>query len=111
MPADALPLPAAPISENRLLAALPPAEAAALRPHLQPVRYAVHQRVHLAHAPCEQLYFPRSGICSQVVRLADGRGVEVGIIGREGVVGATILVPRPTSPYEALAQVASDGVQ
>lgn len=76
------------IEGNRLLAALAPADAELLTPHLH--RYSLVQGAVLQEieAPVEQVYFPESGMISLVVTMQSGDTVETATVGREGVVGA-----------------------
>jgi CRP-like cAMP-binding protein len=73
--------------ENRLLAALPPTEYERLLPELQPVYLPRKYVIYQPGEPSRHVYFPRSGMVSELVVLEDARTVEVGVIGNEGVVG------------------------
>src|SRR5437868_15240643 len=46
---------------------------------------------------------------SLVVVTTDGRSVEVGIVGKEGAVGANLAVGLDKSPYRAVVQIPGDG--
>lgn len=91
---------------NRLLRAMAPDDFARLQPHLEPMAATLRQSLILPHQPVRQLYFPEDGFVSVVTGSAVGR-VEIGIIGREGLVGATpILLESDRTPNHAFVQKA-----
>ena len=53
----------------------------------------------------EYAYFPETGIASMVSALRDGTTVEVGLIGREGVVGLPSVMGGESLPFECFIQV------
>lgn len=75
---------------NLLLTSLPPADYAALRPHLTRVRLKQKVVVQEAEQPIEQIYFPLDGMVSIVASLPTGDGIEIAAIGREGAIGTKI---------------------
>jgi CRP-like cAMP-binding protein len=91
--------------QNGLLLALPPADLARLRPGLEPVELEARQLLYRAQAPIPAVHFLESGIVSQVARLERGGAIEIGIIGREGMVGLPLALGAASSPDEALVQV------
>ena len=89
---------------NRLLKAMSPDDFALLQPHLQPMATALLQTVIRPHEPVTQLFFPESGYVSVVAENSGGR-IEVGMIGREGLVGASpVLLGAGTAPYHEFVQ-------
>jgi CRP-like cAMP-binding protein len=80
------------VIRNRLIAALPEAELDQLRPDLHPVDWTMQQTVYEAGAPIEQVYFVETGLACIVVIMANGATAEVGMIGAEGLVGASVLL-------------------
>lgn len=92
-------------SRNLLLASLPPADYAALRPLLEIVAL---QTQHVLHNPGEAskyVYFPRSGFMSVAIALRDGSMVEVAPIGREGLAGIPATGPALSAMTNALIVV------
>src|ERR1700752_1863619 len=84
--------------ENRLLAALPPADFDLLAPDLEVV--ALHQDEALSRAgdQIEYVYFPLSGAISLMIHMANGKTVATAAIGREGGVGLlSVLGPSPSA--------------
>lgn len=90
---------------NRILAALPPGDLARLAPALEPVELIPHQILHRMHAPIPEIHFVEAGLVSLVVRLERGGASEVGIIGREGMVGLPVALGATRAAEEALVQV------
>jgi CRP-like cAMP-binding protein len=79
-------------SRNRLLAALPPEALGRLWPQLKPAELPFREVLHKPGVPIETVYFPESGWVSMVATLEDGDGAEVGLVGREGMVGLPVLL-------------------
>jgi CRP-like cAMP-binding protein len=90
---------------NRLVAALPADVLAGLLPKLAPVALTMRQPVHNPEAPIEAVFFPESGMFSLVAVLEDGTHAEVGLIGREGVLGISLLSGIETPYIESMVQM------
>lgn len=95
--------------ENHLLAALPRAEYAQLLPHLHQYRFDLQHRISYIDEPVTQVYFPHTGMVSELLAMSDGAMIEVGVTGIEGMVGVQALFGGGTAT-ELLVQLASDGV-
>ncbi len=98
-----------PLRGNKLLSALPPAEMSRLHPMLTRVRWVSGQVLHEAGERIEHVIFVEEGFASMVAQ-ADGgggsSGVEVGLIGREGMVGYPVLLnPEAASYNRAMVQM------
>lgn len=100
---------ARPVYKNRILSCLPKAELERLVPHLSPMIFPKDQPMHDAGEVVDTVYFLEDGICSVVVTLEDGRIVEVGVIGRDGLVGVAGVVGTGRSPHRAFIQLAGSG--
>ena len=74
---------------NRLLQTLPAAEFQSLYPHLETVELAKGTIMTEAGAPTPQVYLPHSGVVSMMVSLSEGQTVEVAMIGRDSLIGAS----------------------
>jgi CRP-like cAMP-binding protein len=72
---------------NRLLAALPDDALALLEPDLRQLTLPQGVVCYGAGEPIDQVYFPHTGMISQLVTTGDGDMVETASIGREGGVG------------------------
>src|ERR1700693_3235093 len=76
------------------------------------VRYAdlpSHLSLHDPAQRIEFVYFPNRGMVSQVVVTKDGRTVEVGVVGKEGYVGAGLAAGLSRSSVREIIQIAGDG--
>jgi CRP-like cAMP-binding protein len=93
---------------NHVLAALPASDRDRIAPHLRPVRLACRQRLARPQQPFEQVYFPDSGLVSVIGGVRDNIPVEIGIIGREGIVNLSALLGSDRSMAEVLVQVEGD---
>lgn len=93
-----------PHPRNRLLAALAPDDLARLWPRLEPTNLPLRQVLQVPEEPIRSVYFPESGWTSMLVLLADGSAAEVGLVGREGMVGLPLLFGADTSPVEGMVQ-------
>lgn len=95
---------AAPTPRNRLLAALPPEDLAHLWPRLEPVELPLRQVLQVPNEPITAVYFPESGWVSMLALLVDGGAAEVGLIGREGMLGLPVFFGAETSTLESMVQ-------
>ncbi len=98
------------IHDNFILAALPGPFLARLVPLLEPISLPVRMVLHRSHGRIDHVYFPLSGIASSVAGTEDNR-IEVGITGREGMTGLSVVLGMETSPQECFIQVAGEGVR
>ncbi|WP_331539349.1 cyclic nucleotide-binding domain-containing protein [Phenylobacterium sp.] len=80
-----------------MLRVLSAPSAEALRPWLEPVVIKPDQVVYRMGDPVEHVYFVQSGLLCRLALIEDGRSVGVGVIGREGVAGATNVLSRHPS--------------
>lgn len=93
---------------NRLLSVLSAADFALLRPHLHSIPLEVKQVLEEPNKPILQVYFPESGLAS-IVAHANRHRTEVGLIGREGMSGLSIVLGNDRSPNETFVQAAGSG--
>jgi CRP-like cAMP-binding protein len=96
---------------NRILNQLSPEEYERLSPHLEPVTLTRGDVIHYPQDPVSHVYFPNSGTVSVIATFADGGGVEVGLVGNEGVFGINVVLGSVTTPHEAIVQLPGDGVR
>lgn len=96
---------------NEVLLRLPENEYALLRPHLEPVDLPQCQ---ILYEPAEKIdfaYFPNNGMTSLVIMVRDGRSVEVGMVGKEGMVGTPLAAGMRSGPCRAIVQIAGGGLR
>jgi CRP-like cAMP-binding protein len=94
------------MSENQLLAQLPPRERAALAGVAQRVERPQGRQLYVQGRPMTEVHFPVAGVFSVILHMQDGDQVEALTVGREGVVGtAAFLSDDAPSPFETVAQI------
>ncbi|HEV2912218.1 MAG TPA: Crp/Fnr family transcriptional regulator [Pyrinomonadaceae bacterium] len=81
-----------PLSENRLLGALPREEYERLAPHLEPVSIDLGQTLFMPDEQIHHVHFPATAVVSLLTALEDGTGMEVGLVGHEGLVGVSAIL-------------------
>ncbi len=94
---------------NRVLASLPALEMRQLTPHLIPIDLPRDFTLHEPGQHVDTVYFPEAGICSIVATMENGTTIEVGIIGRDGFVGAPVVLGADHSPNRSFMQIAGHG--
>lgn len=90
--------------ENRLLAAVGAQEHLRLRPILETTYLDYKTILHEPGAPIDYVYFPADAIVSLLSLAEENTGVEVGMVGSEGMVGAPVLLSGTTTPFQAIVQ-------
>ena len=95
--------------DNTLFAALPPEDAARLRPHLEPRTWALGDVLYDPDRAPAFLYFPTTAMVSLVHTFANGLTGEMGVVGREGVVGVALFMGGASTTSQALIQSAGCG--
>lgn len=89
---------------NRLLRRMSPDDYALLQAGLVPVETELRQQLIAPHVPIKQLFFPETGLGSITISGSDGT-VEVGIVGREGLIGAApVLLGTDRTPHDVVVQ-------
>jgi CRP-like cAMP-binding protein len=96
---------------NRLLAALSPDDFTLLAPALHPTSLEFKQVLYAVHQHLGTAYFLESGMVSMLAPLEDGRFMEVGLVGREGLVGLSIVLGADSSATEAMVQMHGTALQ
>jgi CRP-like cAMP-binding protein len=96
---------------NRLLAALSPADFSLLQPLLEPVPLPVRTCLAEPSRPIEHIYFLEQGITSVVASTPQGHRIELGMVGREGLTGACVLLGADRSPHECFVQTPGAGFE
>lgn len=96
-------------SGNLLLASLHSSDRALLADRFERVKLDREQVLSSANSPIEYVYFMEGGIASIVAASAENGRTEVGIFGRDGVSGTSLLLGVDRSPQETFVQV--DGTE
>jgi len=96
---------------NLILLALPDQEYHLLRPVLEPVELPQYDILHEAGRKIDFAYFPNRGMCSVVALNGDGRSVEVGMVGKEGMVGLELTAGIGRATFRAIMQMSGGGLR
>ena len=91
--------------QNQLLRALPQAEYRRLLPGLRDVTLGHGEVLFETGAPIRYVYFPQNAVVSLLAPVSGDGGVEVAIIGNEGMVGLSVFLGAPTAQGRAVSQV------
>ncbi len=89
---------------NLILTALPSEELNRLCDHLEPFELKLGDILQVPEDPIKYVYFPTHGIISLLATLEGGETVETGVVGREGMVGISIVLGVDTTTSQALVQ-------
>jgi CRP-like cAMP-binding protein len=90
---------------NEILLGLSGPEAETLFSKLEFLRLKVHHLLHETGDVMKSVYFCNSGMISILTVFPDGKSVEVGLVGKEGVVGLPLLVGFRSAPTRAISQL------
>jgi CRP-like cAMP-binding protein len=96
---------------NVVLLSLPDKEYSLLRPHLESVDLPQHKILEQPAEKIDFTYFLNHGMVSLVALSSDGRSVEVGIIGKEGMVGMSLIAGLQRGTFRAVMQMAGSGMR
>ena len=113
MPPPRSPAVAAPAA-NRFLAGLPAATRRRLRRGLRKVQLPFGKVLYEPGGALRHVYFPNDSVVSMVMVLPDAKahgGLEVGLVGLEGVVGFPLVLSAARSPLRAVVQGAGSAMR
>lgn len=94
---------------NTILLSLPEREFRSISDSLERVTFSPYHSLHEPTQELDYVYFPNGGLISLVVATEDGRTVEAGVVGKEGMVGTPLVVGLRRSPLREIVQIPSDG--
>jgi len=90
---------------NEILRGLPRDEFGSVLPKLELVRMQPRQVLHETGDTMRSVYFCNTGLISILSVLSDGKSVEVGLIGREGLIGLPLIAGFRTAANRAVVQI------
>jgi len=93
---------------NLLLATLSAGDLALIEPHFKTLKLGLRKTLERPNRRIEAVYFPESGFASVVAVQSDGKQVEVGLIGREGMTGLPIVLGNHRTPHATYIQAAGE---
>lgn len=91
---------------NRILKRLSEEDFGLLGAHLSTVELPARRKLEIANRRIEHIYFFESGIASVVANGVGDHGMEIALIGREGVTGVPVIMKSDRSPNETFMQSA-----
>jgi CRP-like cAMP-binding protein len=94
---------------NQVLSSMSRDDLNLLTPAPQPIDLPLRKPLEVRNRRIEHVYFLDRGIASVVASGAGHGGIEIGIIGCEGVTGLAVLMGADRSPHETYMQVAGAG--
>lgn len=93
---------------NQLLASLPHKESTRILECCEPVDLVFGTILCESEQSLRHLYFPLTGFISLITRLRDHQPLEMGLVGNEGMLGATLILGMHSVPMRAVVQAAID---
>ena len=96
---------------NRLLAVMSAENFALVAPHLEPVDLFRDYVLAIPNTPITEVFFIESGMVSVVAEKADGRSIEVGVYGRDGMGPSTVLLGSNQTPHHQYMQIGGTGLR
>lgn len=93
------------VVENQLLSSMLSAERERLLSLMEHVRLPLGQTIIEPEESIPHVYFPTGALISLVALMEDGRTVEAGVIGCEGMAGLPVVLGGGTTPMRSVVQI------
>jgi len=93
-----------PQSPNQLLSQLPSSSISRMEALGQVVELRLSDIIGTAGAPTDAVLFPTEGFISLLAQVDNDHAIEVGMVGREGMLGIQLALGVTTEPLKALVQ-------
>lgn len=97
--------------KNMILAALSGREYKRLLPDLEFISLPLDVILYRSGETIEYVYFPGEGLVSLVTKMKNGTTIEVGLIGKDGMVGIPVLLGDNIAFEEAIVQIAGSAMR
>lgn len=98
-------------NENRLIELLGRAERKRVIERCEPFEMQLSAVIHEAPARTRHVYFPLDGFISLVIEVDGRHGLEVGMVGSEGMLGGELLLGHATARWRAVVQGAGTALR
>jgi len=95
--------------QNQILNSIPESEFILISSNLEFVELPHRLILHEAGERILFAYFLNQGMASLVVLTSDGRSVEIGVVGHEGIVGTPLAVGLHRGPYRSIMHIPGSG--
>lgn len=99
------------MGENLLLSVMPGDERRRIEEDAEIVPLRARTTLAEPDAEVEYVWFPLSGVCSTLIHVDNGEAVEVGLIGREGMTGLSLVLGGFANPFHVLVQAPGEAVR
>ena len=99
------------MQSNQLLAALSRRDRGKLERHCDEVELRLGETMSTMGRAMRYVYFPLAGFISEVAQVGDGGRLEVGLIGTEGMLGASLVLGVEVPPHHAMVQGAGSAIR
>ncbi|MEQ1529366.1 MAG: Crp/Fnr family transcriptional regulator [Methylococcales bacterium] len=96
---------------NKLLSVLPDKDRAQLLSQCELIELHFNEVLYCAGEAVPHVYFPTGGFISLVKPVDDSAGLEVGLVGIEGMLGITLTLGVEEAPFHALVQGAGSSLR
>jgi CRP-like cAMP-binding protein len=93
-----------PLQQNQLLAAMSQEDSSKFFSTLDQVSFPLKHIIYEVGAPFEYAYFLTEGVASVITKMTDGKGIEAGITGWEGMIGLPAVLGSEESRQHVIAQ-------
>lgn len=90
---------------------LPREEYERILPHLEHVSLSLGEVLYESGAQMDHIYFPATAIVSLLYMMENGSSAEMGMAGKEGLVGVALFMGGDTMPNRAVVQSAGGAVR
>jgi CRP-like cAMP-binding protein len=97
------------IVRNRLLSSLTPEDFKLLAPDLKPMDLNRDYVLVRPNQTIDHVYFIESGMVSVVAQRPDGRSIEVGVYGRDGMGPTNVMLSSDRTPHDHYMQIGGSG--
>ncbi len=106
-----LPSQPSPPTANQILASLDKTDYQDLFSQLERVSMRLGEIVYQAGGLINHVYFPETAVFSMLATMEDGRTVEVGPVGKEGMVGLRVALGAKTTPDRVVVHIAGNAMR
>ena len=96
---------------NRVLSALPPKDLKRISTKLEAVQLSYKDTLFRSGDPIRHVYFPEEGVISLLSAVGGKTSLEVGIVGREGLIGLPLYLGARVSRNTAVVQGAGSALR
>ena len=96
---------------NKLLSALPKKEYQALRAQLEEIPLVFEEILYRPEILISDVYFPNRGVISLLAGVNERATLEVGLVGKEGILGLAVFMGVNTSQNRAVVQGAGSAMK